>query len=139
MTGRAGRAAEPVVDRPVEPVYEPTPLPVPEGIAARIAATVESWEGATSHVYQFGDVEFRAGDCKLGYLHGDSVADLLVPKDVHDQAIATGVAHPHHVLPESNWVNVHIHQPEHMHEVIALLRSAYEWAVRRPIQSPVTE
>jgi hypothetical protein len=109
------------------------------GVAGRITAAVESWEGASSHAHRFGDIELRAGGSELGYLHGDTVADLLLPKSVRDEAIATGVAHAHHVLPESNWVSVHIHHPEQIHDVLALLRSAYERAVRRPIQSPATE
>jgi EmrB/QacA subfamily drug resistance transporter len=102
------------------------------GAAARIAAAVESWEGATSHAHSDGDIELRAGATRLGYLHGDAVADLLLPANVREDAIARGLAHPHHVLPDSNWVNVHLHHPERIHDVIALLRSAYERAAASP-------
>jgi hypothetical protein len=112
------------------------PLAGALGAAARIAAAVESWEGATSHAHSFGDIELRAGATELGYLHGDAVADLLLPANVREEAIARGVAHPHHVLPESNWVNVHLHHPERIHEVIALLRSAYERATASAIHGP---
>jgi luciferase-like monooxygenase len=107
------------------------------GAAARIAAAVESWEGATSHAHSFGDIELRAGATELGYLHGDAVADLLLPANVREEAIARGLAHPHHVLPESNWVNVHLHHPERIHDVIALLRSAYERAMASPVHRQV--
>jgi MFS family permease len=131
--GRAASSQEApsVVDREV--------VPSPQGIAGRISAAVESWEGATSRVHQFGDIELRAGESELGYLHGDNLADLLLPANVREEAIANGLAHPHRVLPESNWVSVHIHHPEQIHEVIALLRSAYERAIRGPVQSPATE
>jgi len=109
------------------------------GMANRITATVESWEGATAHVHGFGDIELRAAGSELGYLHGDTVADLLLPRDVRDEAIANGLAHPHHVLPDSNWVNVHLSHPDQLHEVIALLRSAYEWAVPPPQRRPATD
>jgi hypothetical protein len=111
----------------------------PVGIANRIAAAVESWEGATSYVHGSGDIELRAGGSQLGYLHGDAVADLLLPSSVREDAIASGLAHPHHVLPESNWVNVHLYHPERIHDVIALLRSAYERATRSPVYSPAGE
>lgn len=120
-------------------VAEPTTLAAFDGIADRIAATVESWEGATSQVHQFGDIELRAGESKLGYLHGDTVADLLLPAGVRDEAIADGVAHPNHILPDSNWVNVHIRRPEQVHVVIALLRSAYEGAMPRPLPSSAAD
>ena len=44
------------------------------------------------------------------------------------------MAHPHHVLPDSNWVNVHLHHPDRIHEVVALLRSAYDRAMASPVQ-----
>jgi hypothetical protein len=58
---------------------------------------------------------------------------------VRDEAIASGLAHPHPILPESDWVSMHIHQPEQIRDVIALLRSAYDRAVRGPIQSPAMD
>ncbi|PZS03359.1 MAG: MFS transporter [Chloroflexi bacterium] len=120
-------------ERPAEDAWEPSPVRIPEGIAARIAATVESWEGASSHLHSFGDVELRAGERELGYLHGDTLADLLLPANDHDEAIASGLAHPHHLLPESNWVSVHMYDPDQIRDVVALLRSAYERAMRLPL------
>jgi hypothetical protein len=111
----------------------------PEGIANRIAAAVESWEGATSYVHHSGDIELRAGGSKLGYLHGDAVAELLLPSAVREDAIASGLAHPHDVLPDSNWVNVHLYHADRFQEVIDLLRSSYERAMRGPAYSPATE
>jgi hypothetical protein len=137
ISRQVGRADAPVAERAAAAVAEPPPLPI--GIADQIAATVESWEGASSHLHHSGDIELRAGGRELGYLHGDTVADLLLPGSVREEAIATGVAHSHHILPESNWVNIHIRRPEQMQVVIALLRSAYDGAVRGPIQSPATD
>ena len=110
-----------------------------QGVAERIIAEVESWEGVTSHPHRFGGVEFRAGGRELGHLHGDSLADLLLPKSVHDRAIADGIAQPHHVLPESNWVSVYIRRPDQVEVVIALLRQAYDRAISRPIKSRETD
>jgi len=67
------------------------------------------------------------------------VADLLLPTGIRDEAIATGLAHQHHVLPESNWVTVHIHRPEQLKEIVALLRSAYDGAMRSALQSPAAD
>jgi hypothetical protein len=103
--------------------------------AERITQAVMSWEGATSHPHRFGGVEFQAGGRELGHLHGDRLADLLLPHAAHDAAIAEGRAQPHHVLPESNWVSVYIRQPEQIEDVIALLRVAYERAIERPLRT----
>jgi hypothetical protein len=133
-----GRSVRPSgAEQQVEPVE---PLVVGDlGIADRIAAAVESWDGATSRVRGFGDIELRAGGSELGYLHGDGVADLLLPTSVREDAIASGLAHPHPVLPESGWVNVHLHHPGQIHEVVALLRSAYDRAMGGPVQSPAAD
>jgi EmrB/QacA subfamily drug resistance transporter len=130
-TPGTGTAFAPTVD---------TTYPVgASGVAASIAAAVESWEGATSRVHAFGDLEFRAGGRELGYLHGDTLADLLLPSQAYKDAIANGVAHPHRILPHSNWVSVHIHNADHIHDVINLLRSAYERAVSPPVASAAAE
>jgi hypothetical protein len=126
-------------DRSTEAIAEPRPARASAGMAAQIAATVESWEGATSYLHRFGDTELRAGGNELGYLHGDAVADVLLPANARDEAIANGLAHPHHVLPDSNWVSVHIYQPEQIHDVIGLLWSAYQRAVKRPVQMPAAD
>ena len=154
--GQSGHATEPsasAVPAHAETETERIPVSVPDGIAAQIAATVDSWEGASAYSHASGDIELRAGERELGYLHGDTLADLQLPGSVRQEAIANGLAHPHRVLPDSDWVSMHIHQPEQIHDVIALLRSAYERAMdshalgraiglghaQRPIQSPATD
>ena len=116
-----------------------TTSPHPVGIADQIRRTVESWDGVSSHLHRFGGVEFRAGGRELGHLHGDTLADLLLPKTVHDQAIGDGRAQPHHVLPESNWVNVHIRQPEQAQDVVDLLCAAYDRAMKHPVRDRALE
>jgi hypothetical protein len=89
----------------------------------------------TSHPHRFGGVEFRAGGRELGHLHGNTLADLLLPHAAREHAIADGRAEPHHVLPDSNWVSVYIRRPEQIGDVIALLRLAYERAIQRPLHT----
>lgn len=127
------------VDRPVETQPEPRSAYPVEGIAVQIAEAVGSWEGATSYALRSGDVELRAADSQLGYLHGDTLADLLLPTGIRDHAIATGLAHQHQVLPDSNWVTVHIRRPEQLKEIVALLRSAYDGVMRSAFQSPAAD
>jgi hypothetical protein len=102
--------------------------------AQTVIATVEGWEGVTSQPHRFGGIEFGAGGRELGHLHDDRLADLLLPKYAHDEAIAAGRAQPHHILPNSNWVSVYLHRPEQAEDVITLLRLAYERAVAHPVR-----
>jgi hypothetical protein len=116
----------------LEPIPPSTSV---EGAAAIITREVTSWDGVTAHQHRFGGVEFQAGGRELGHLHGDRLADLLLPHAEHDRAIAAGRARPHHVLPDSNWVSVYIQRPEQVQDVIELLRIAYQRAVTRPLHS----
>lgn len=111
-----------------------TATPPGLGAADQIRGTVESWDGVSSHPHRVGGVEFRAGGRELGHLHGDTLADLLVPKSLRDQAISDGRAHPQHVLPESNWVSVYIREPKQVQDVVDLLRAAYERAIKHPVR-----
>jgi hypothetical protein len=108
--------------------------PADTGIASTIAQKVQSWEGVTAHPHRFGGVEFRAGGRELGHLHGDTLADLLLPHAAHDEAIASGRAQRHHVLPDSNWVSVFIRRPDQVQDVVDLLRIAYERAIQHPLR-----
>jgi hypothetical protein len=106
-----------------------------DGAAAAITNVVESWWGVSTYPHRFGGVEFQAGGRELGHLHGDHLADLLLPKAAHDQAIAEGTAQPHHVLPDSNWVSVYIRSSRDIQAVIDLLRAAYDRAMQHPLRT----
>jgi hypothetical protein len=110
-----------------------------DGAAATITKTVESWEGVSTHPHRFGGVEFQAGGRELGHLHGDRLADLLLPKAVHDRVISEGTAQPHHVLPDSNWVSVYLRSSQDVQTVIDLLRSAYDRAMQHPLRTRKSE
>lgn len=109
------------------------------GASATIRKAVESWEGVSTHPHRFGGVEFQAGGRELGHLHGDRLADLLLPKAIHDRALAEGRAQPHHVLPDSNWVSVYIRSSRDVQTVIDLLRAAYDRAVQHPLRTRKAE
>ena len=108
-------------------------VPARGEIASAIAQEVQSWEGVTAHPHRFGGVEFRARGRELGHLHGDTLADLLLPRAAHDEAIADGRAQRHHVLPDSNWVSIYIRRPEQVKDVVDLLRVAYDRAIKHPL------
>jgi len=92
----------------------------------RIRAAVGSWPGVESLPHRFGGIEYRYGKKEMGHVHGDRLADLPMPRRLHDELIAAGRARPHHVLPETGWVSVLIDQPEDVESVIELFRIQYE-------------
>ena len=73
-----------------------------------IREAVTSWPGVTALPHRFGGIEYRFGKKEMGHVHGDRLADLPLPRRIHDEVIASGRAVPHHVLPDTGWVSVWI-------------------------------
>jgi hypothetical protein len=91
-----------------------------------IRETVASWPGVEAAPHRFGGVEYRYGHKEMGHVHGDRLADLPLPRKLHDQVIATGRAQPHHVLPDTGWVSCWMSGPGDAAAVIELFRLQYE-------------
>jgi len=91
-----------------------------------IREAVGSWQGVEAVRHRFGGVEYRYGRKEMGHVHGDRLADLPLPRKLHDDVIASGRAEPHHVLPESGWVSCRMSGPEDAAGVIELFRMQYE-------------
>ena len=91
-----------------------------------IRAEVTSWPGVVAVPHRFGGTEYRFGKKEMGHVHGDRLADLPLPRRVHDEVIASGRAQPHHVLPQTGWVSVWMRGPEDAEGVIQLFRLQYE-------------
>jgi len=91
-----------------------------------IRQAVMSWPGVTSVPHRFGGIEYRYGRKEMGHVHGDRLADLPLPRRLHDELIAAGRGVPHHVLPDSGWISRWINGPEDAANVIELFRMQYE-------------
>jgi len=91
-----------------------------------IVETVRSWPGAVLGPHRFGGTEFVVNGKEIGHLHGVSLVDLMLPKAARDEAIRLGRAVRHHVLPESNWVTVHLRTEADVRRALELLRFNYE-------------
>jgi hypothetical protein len=92
----------------------------------QIKRSVMSWPGVEAVPHRFGGTEYRFGLKEMGHVHGDRLADLPLPRRLHDEVIADGRAQLHHVLPDTGWVSCWIERPEDVTTVIDLLRLQYE-------------
>ena len=98
-----------------------------------IRDSVTSWAGVEALPHRFGGTEYRYGRKEMGHVHGDRLADLPLPRKLHDEVIAAGRAKPHHVLPDTGWVSCWMESPEDAAAVIELFRLQYErYSFRRP-------
>jgi hypothetical protein len=50
---------------------------------------------------------------------------------VRDELVANGRAEPHHIIPQSGWVSIHLNQESDLDRAIELLRFSFEIAVKR--------
>ena len=91
-----------------------------------IREAVTSWPGVVAKKHRFGGTEYLYGKKEMGHVHGDRLADLPVPRTLHDELIAAGRAQPHHVLPETGWISVWIDGPQGAADLIRLFRLQYE-------------
>jgi hypothetical protein len=97
-----------------------------KGAGELIRETVLSWQGVEAVPHRFGGTEYRLGRKEMGHVHGDRLADLPLPRKLHDEVIAAGKADPHHVLPDTGWVSCWMAGPDDAANVIALFRIQYE-------------
>jgi hypothetical protein len=87
--------------------------------------------------HRFGGTEYRYGRKEMGHVHGDQLADLPLPRRIHDEVIASGRAQPHHILPHTGWVSAWMEGPEDAAGVIELFRLQYDRYVETASQSSV--
>jgi hypothetical protein len=97
-----------------------------KGAAEAIRDAVTSWPGVEAVPHRFGGTEYRYGRREMGHVHGDWLADLPLPRRLHDEVIAAGRAQPHHVLPDTGWVSCRLDGPTDVAGVIELFRLQYD-------------
>ena len=90
-----------------------------------------TWEGVESRAHRFGGREYRLGRREIGHVHGDELIDIPLPRRMRDEVVAAGRADPHHVLPNTGWISVHLRNPEDVKIGIELLRLSYELALEQ--------
>jgi hypothetical protein len=96
-------------------------------IIDKIKNEILSWPHVTAAPHQFGGIEFRLDKRELGHIHGGRLADLPFPMNIRNELVNSGLASPHHILPQSGWISYWIERGEDdVPAVIALFRMRYE-------------
>lgn len=115
------------------------------GAKAKLDAVVGGWPGVTSGPHRFGGSEWRLGKREIGHIHGDEQVDIPFPKQLRDELVAAEQVKPHHVLPDSGWVTLPLHDDGDLKWAVVLLRHSFELALRRvarrtghPVRRPAT-
>jgi hypothetical protein len=103
-----------------------------KGAGQLIKEAVGAWPGVEALPHRFGGTEYRFGRKEMGHVHDDRLADLPLPRKLHDELIAAGRAQPHHVLPNTGWVSVWMDGPDDAARVIELFRLQYDRYSAKP-------
>jgi hypothetical protein len=103
-------------------------MPV-SGASKRIESALQTCSGITAQPHRFGGTEYRLGRREIGHVHADYLVDIPFPKKVRDELVANGRAEPHHILPESGWVSIHLNKDPDVDRAIELLRLSFEIAI----------
>jgi len=109
-----------------------------KGAGETIREEVLSWPGVEVAPHRFGGVEYRFGRKEMGHVHGDRLADLPLPRRLHDEVVAAGRAVPHHVLPDTGWVSCWMNRPVDAAGVIELFRLQYDRYLKSSLNPPAT-
>lgn len=88
----------------------------------KIAGEVLKWPEVTQVPHRFGGVAFRCRGKELGHLHGNDLCDIRLPKPLRDELVASGVARPHHVFSESDWISIYLKSDQDVANAIEVLR-----------------
>lgn len=88
------------------------------------------WPGVSKEPGRVGVSVYRLGRRHIGHVHHDGVADVQLPKALHDELVSTGRARPHRGgFPTV--VSYEIRSPEDVPGAVSLLRLSYERARER--------
>ncbi len=82
----------------------------------------------TEAPHRFGGIVFHVGGREIGHLHGETVADLPLPRHIREGLAAPGRASFDHDVSEVVWVSREVSGPQDVQDVVALFRMSYEHA-----------
>jgi hypothetical protein len=92
----------------------------------KIRVAVTSWPGVTAREHSFGGVEFRYGNREIGHIHGDTLVDIRLPRELRDELVLAQEARPHHWSINPNWVSFYIIREDDLKWAIVLMRRSLE-------------
>lgn len=87
--------------------------------------------GVTSSIHQFGGTEYKLGKREIGHVHGNFLVDIPFPMQIRNDIVGRGEAEPHHILPDSGWVSVHLRNESDIERAITLLEKSYKLALEQ--------
>lgn len=101
------------------------------GASEKIYKAMMTCEGVTAGIHRFGGTEYKLGKREIGHIHGNHLVDIPLPLKIRNEVIENKEAQPHHVLPNSGWVSIFLHNKADVDNAIKLLKKSYQLAVKQ--------
>jgi hypothetical protein len=102
-----------------------------ETLGSRLAASLNAWPGMTTGPGRFGAVTYFLAAREVGHVHGNSHADLPLPKPLRNELVESGKAQPHHFLPQSGWVTVPLDSEPGLENALAAFKLNYDLIAKK--------
>jgi len=103
------------------------------GLLEALEREILGWSGVQKEPNRVGVSVYRLGRRHIGHVHHDGVADVQLPRALHDELVSSGRACPHRGgFPTV--VSHEIRSPEDVPGAVALFRMSYEHARERAEQ-----
>jgi Family of unknown function (DUF5519) len=90
-----------------------------------------TWPGITEGPGRFGAITYSLANREVGHVHGNSHADLPLPKPLRNELVESGKAEPHHILPQSGWVTVPIDGIGGVENALAVFKLNYDLIAKK--------
>lgn len=101
-----------------------------KSMAQIISEQLMSWPDVMKQPHRFGGIEFCYKGKEIGHMHGNALVDILMPKSLRNQFIASGKAQVHHMYPSSNWISIYLETEKDVNNAIEALRMKYEYLIK---------
>jgi hypothetical protein len=101
-----------------------------------IVDVVRGWDQVEVKPHRFGGQAFCWGRVEIGHIHHQGFVDIPFNGKRRDQIVDAGLAHPHHILPDSGWVTIPLRSEHDIQLAIDLLQLSYDLKRARRDQDP---
>jgi hypothetical protein len=106
---------------------------------ATLRETLLTWPSITTGPGRFGSITYYLEGREVGHVHGNSHADLPLPKPLRNELVENGKAEPHHILPQSGWVTVPINVSGGIENALDVFKMNYDLIAKKKGLSWPTE
>ena len=96
-----------------------------------LSEALSAWPGITTGPGRFGSITYYLAAREVGHVHGNSHADLPLPKNLRNELVEAGKAQPHHFLPQSGWVTVPINVEGGVERALEIFRLNYDLIAKK--------